>query len=277
MADLPQSTIDDANADIVSVISARVQLKKTGKNYSACCPFHNERSPSFSVSPSKGFFYCFGCGASGDAVKFVMDFESIPFRDAVERIVGNLPADFSQRREQLAVAAAKVNYPSSHRENPEKAATDLAKAIEADTHPQFISENTAPVGSVLTIAGLIAIPLINAAGEIVNVAALASNGKVFYSAQGISYGATARIPAALNADGRIALCQDYFDGWRLWWKLKGAAEIRVTVSPDNFLFISRKLRDQFNVVAVLEDDAEEYRELGFDVIVLPEVYTNGHP
>ncbi|MEE5139063.1 DNA primase [Pseudomonas alliivorans] len=83
---IPQSFIDDLlnRTDIVDVVSSRVQLKKTGKNYSACCPFHKEKTPSFSVSPDKQFYYCFGCGAGGNALGFVMDHDNLDFPQAVE-------------------------------------------------------------------------------------------------------------------------------------------------------------------------------------------------
>ncbi|MCD8530314.1 MAG: CHC2 zinc finger domain-containing protein [Saccharospirillaceae bacterium] len=85
---IPQSFIDDllARVDVIDVVDSRVKLKKTGKNYSACCPFHNEKSPSFTVSPDKQFYYCFGCGASGTALKFVMEFDGLSFPDAVEKL-----------------------------------------------------------------------------------------------------------------------------------------------------------------------------------------------
>ncbi|WJN60055.1 DNA primase [Pseudomonas sp. SO81] len=83
---IPQSFIDDLlnRTDIVEVVSSRIQLKKTGKNYTACCPFHKEKTPSFSVSPDKQFYYCFGCGAGGNALGFVMDHDSLDFLQAVE-------------------------------------------------------------------------------------------------------------------------------------------------------------------------------------------------
>lgn len=89
---IPDSFIDDviARANIVDVVDSRVRLKKAGKNYTACCPFHNEKSPSFSVSSDKQFYYCFGCGASGNALKFIMEFDGIPFPDAVEKLAGTL-------------------------------------------------------------------------------------------------------------------------------------------------------------------------------------------
>ena len=83
---IPPEFIDEilARADIVEVIEARVTLKKTGQNYSGLCPFHNEKSPSFSVSQEKQFYYCFGCQASGSALKFLMEFDRMDFIQAVE-------------------------------------------------------------------------------------------------------------------------------------------------------------------------------------------------
>lgn len=88
MARIPQKFIDDLldRIDIVDVIDRRVKLRKTGKNYSACCPFHDEKTPSFSVNPEKQFFYCFGCGAGGNALGFLMDFERLEFPQAIESL-----------------------------------------------------------------------------------------------------------------------------------------------------------------------------------------------
>ena len=85
---IPQGFIDDllGRTDVVEVVGSRLKLKKTGKNYSALCPFHNEKSPSFSVSPDKQFYYCFGCGAGGNAIGFLMDFERLDFPQAVEEL-----------------------------------------------------------------------------------------------------------------------------------------------------------------------------------------------
>lgn len=89
---IPQDFIDNliSRVDIVEVIDARVPLKKAGRDYSACCPFHSEKTPSFTVSPVKQFYYCFGCGASGTAIKFLMDFERLSFPEAVKELAGGL-------------------------------------------------------------------------------------------------------------------------------------------------------------------------------------------
>jgi DNA primase len=89
---IPQQFLDDLldRIDIVEVIDRRVKLKKTGKNYSARCPFHEEKTPSFTVNPDKQFYYCFGCGAGGNALGFVMDYENIDFPRAVDVLAGSL-------------------------------------------------------------------------------------------------------------------------------------------------------------------------------------------
>lgn len=85
---IAQSFIDDLlnRSDIVEVVSSRVQLKKAGKNYTACCPFHQEKTPSFTVSQEKQFYYCFGCGAGGNALGFIMDHDHLEFPEAVEEL-----------------------------------------------------------------------------------------------------------------------------------------------------------------------------------------------
>jgi DNA primase len=89
---IPKSFIQDLlnRLDIVDVIERYVPLKKAGANYSACCPFHNEKSPSFTVSQSKQFYHCFGCGAHGTAIGFVMEHAGMGFVDAVEELARSI-------------------------------------------------------------------------------------------------------------------------------------------------------------------------------------------
>ena len=87
---IPDSFIQDllARVDIVDLVDSYVPLKKAGANYAACCPFHNEKSPSFTVSPTKQFYHCFGCGAHGTAIGFVMEYQGMGFVDAVQELAG---------------------------------------------------------------------------------------------------------------------------------------------------------------------------------------------
>ncbi|MBN8715428.1 MAG: DNA primase [Xanthomonadales bacterium] len=103
MARIPDAFIDDllARTDIVEVVGARVPLKRQGKEYAARCPFHDERSASFTVSPTKQFYHCFGCGAHGTAISFLMQYDRLEFLDAVDelakRVGMEVPRDTQQR------------------------------------------------------------------------------------------------------------------------------------------------------------------------------------
>ena len=85
---IPQDFIQTllGRVDIVDVVDRYVKLKKSGANFSACCPFHNEKTPSFTVSPSKQFFHCFGCGAHGNAIGFLMEYSGQTYPDAIRTL-----------------------------------------------------------------------------------------------------------------------------------------------------------------------------------------------
>ncbi|HEV8259942.1 MAG TPA: CHC2 zinc finger domain-containing protein, partial [Burkholderiales bacterium] len=87
---IPQSFIQDLlnRVDIVDLIESYVPLKRAGSNYAARCPFHSEKSPSFTVSPIKQFYHCFGCGAHGTAISFLMEYQGMGFVDAVKELAG---------------------------------------------------------------------------------------------------------------------------------------------------------------------------------------------
>ena len=103
---IPQHFIDEllSRVDIVEVVDRRVPLKKTGQNYTARCPFHEEKTPSFSVNPDKQFYYCFGCGAGGNAIGFLMEYERLDFPLAIESLA----------------TVAGLEVPRERIENPEK-------------------------------------------------------------------------------------------------------------------------------------------------------------
>ncbi|HKE46042.1 MAG TPA: DNA primase [Steroidobacteraceae bacterium] len=92
---IPQHFIDEliARADIVEVIGSRVPLKKAGKEFKACCPFHGEKTPSFTVSQAKQFYHCFGCGAHGTAIGFLMEYDKLGFVEAVEELASRVGLD----------------------------------------------------------------------------------------------------------------------------------------------------------------------------------------
>ncbi|MCL7782410.1 DNA primase [Pasteurella multocida] len=89
---IPRTFIDDllAKIDIVELVNSRVKLKKAGRDYQACCPFHHEKTPSFTVSQKKQFYHCFGCGAHGNAISFLMEYDKLEFVEAIEELAGML-------------------------------------------------------------------------------------------------------------------------------------------------------------------------------------------
>ena len=105
---IPQSFIDELlnRVDIVEVIDRHVTLKKSGKNYQACCPFHQEKTPSFSVNPERQFFHCFGCRESGNAVGFLMKFQNLGFPEAVESLARDAGMEVP-RQESPAASPAR--------------------------------------------------------------------------------------------------------------------------------------------------------------------------
>lgn len=108
---IPQHFIDEllAKVDIVDVIDQRVSLKKSGSNFSACCPFHNEKTPSFTVSQTKQFYHCFGCSVNGNAISFLMEYEGMHFVDAIESLADT--AGLEVPRDQQAAQVRNDSKP----------------------------------------------------------------------------------------------------------------------------------------------------------------------
>src|SRR6188472_381792 len=97
-----------ARVDIVDVIDRSVPLKKAGANYQACCPFHSEKTPSFTVSPTKQFYHCFGCGAHGSAIGFLMEYSGMGYVEAIKDLasrVGMQVPEIAARPAESAAAA----------------------------------------------------------------------------------------------------------------------------------------------------------------------------
>ncbi len=115
---IPRTFIDDllARLDIVDIIDARVKLKKKGKNYSACCPFHNEKTPSFSVSQEKQFYHCFGCGVHGNAIDFLMEYERLDFPDAIEELASFLGLEVPREQRQGGNGSSSSSAPRANSE-----------------------------------------------------------------------------------------------------------------------------------------------------------------
>lgn len=268
---IPQSDIDRARFDILSVIESRIDLKKTGKNYSACCPFHKEKSASFTVEPGKGFYYCFGCGAGGSAIDFVMEYEGLDFPSAVAAINGDLPSTVTAERVTASLKADRSVKPSSHREDAAKSKSILDRCTTTDNHMYLLSRNTAPFTKALNFKGALAVELFNLAGELVNIAALRGDS-ISYAAGGLSYGAVAVLEPAHEPDGATVLCVDYAEAWRLWWLMKGKTKIICAMEFENAKWIADKQRVRFTHVGCSAEHEQHFYDYGHEVILIPEPY-----
>jgi DNA primase len=165
MSFIPESFIDDvlARTDLVELIHARVPLKKKGKEYTACCPFHQEKTPSFYVNPDKQFYHCFGCGAHGNAINFLMDYEHRDFRGAIEQLADNagmaIPVtetDHAALHAALdakaiwhaAMARASAHYKTALRSHPDAIDYLKARGVHGETAALF-ELGFAPTGNSL--------------------------------------------------------------------------------------------------------------------------------
>lgn len=147
---IPQHFIDDllSRIDIVDVVAARVQLKKSGSNYSACCPFHNEKTPSFTVSQTKQFYHCFGCQANGSAISFLMNYDQLHFVDAIETLAQSIGVEVpreadAQNRENSRKPMFDIMsqcadfYFEQLRESPEAVAYLKRRNVSGETAKKF--------------------------------------------------------------------------------------------------------------------------------------------
>ncbi len=146
---IPQDFIDDliARADVVEVIGKRIQLKKAGREFKACCPFHDEKTPSFTVVPNKGFYHCFGCGAHGTAIGFLMEYEHMSFVEAVEALAGMLGVEVprsendrpARRYDELfsLMSSVEQHFQNCLRDAPEAVSYLKQRGIDGATAKRF--------------------------------------------------------------------------------------------------------------------------------------------
>jgi DNA primase len=179
---IPQHFIDELmqRADIVEVVGSRVPLKKAGREYKACCPFHGEKTPSFTVSPDKGFYHCFGCGAHGTALGFIMEFDRLEFVAAVEELAGIYGLEVPREdpppgRAPLApvfavLGEAAVFFQEALKNHPSAVDYLKSRGLDGDTAREFRLGYAPPAwDSLLRALGATEsrIPLLLAAGLVV--------------------------------------------------------------------------------------------------------------
>lgn len=153
---IPRPFIDQllGRADIYELIDSRVKLKKAGRDYQACCPFHHEKTPSFTVSRNKQFYHCFGCGAHGNALSFLMDYENLEFVEAVEELAGiyGMEVPYEQRISQNGQAISNSNNNQNLNYQSKR---DLYQLMEEITHYyQDNLQHSIPAQTYLSQRGL---------------------------------------------------------------------------------------------------------------------------
>jgi len=145
---IPDSFIEEllGRTDIVEIIERRVPLKRAGREFQACCPFHDEKTPSFTVSPQKQFYHCFGCGAHGSAISFLMNFEGLEFVDAVEDLAHHagleVPREASRTARPSAdlyeiLTAAAEFYQEELKKSPEAVAYLKQRGLSGEVARKF--------------------------------------------------------------------------------------------------------------------------------------------
>jgi DNA primase len=145
---IPDSFIEEllGRIDIVEIVERRVPLKRAGREFQACCPFHDEKTPSFTVSPQKQFYHCFGCGAHGSAIGFMMNFEGLEFVDAVEDLAHHVglevPREASRKARPSAglyeiLELAAVYYQEQLKNSPEAIAYLKKRGLSGEVAKTF--------------------------------------------------------------------------------------------------------------------------------------------
>lgn len=167
--------------NIVDVINQYVPLKKNGKNYTGLCPFHSEKTPSFTVQEDKQFYYCFGCGASGDVVKFVQEYSGCDFMDAYKELGGKVEFQARETVIKNMKKASRINNfkePPDHKEDGDLANKYIAKCI---------SESVGGVDFFKYKGGYM-LPIYNTDFELVNAVNFRHGEPMNFIAGGITYG-----------------------------------------------------------------------------------------
>lgn len=188
--------------NIVDVIDSYVRLKKNGKNYTACCPFHSEKTPSFTVSEDKQFYYCFGCGAKGDVIDWLTEYAQMDFVDAIKSLCGEIEMTSPEKIARNEKRAPRAKILKDHCEEPEMCNQILANCDPIDDYYKSKS-------------GKVYLPLMTADGELKNLVHFEPYDKEtpIFVAGGISYDCFYRI--AKNNSDKWAAVTTLKDGYAI--------------------------------------------------------------
>jgi hypothetical protein len=202
---IEQAEIDRVqnSVNIVDTIGAYVTLKKNGANHAGLCPFHNEKSPSFTVSETKQFYHCFGCGAHGTVITFLMEFSGLEFIDALKSIDSSIqvmPTEKVRRNLSAVKTASSGRVPHNNKQDPEKA-NHILKLCTVDrvSGIDFLRHKSGFYLGCYT-----------ADAELVNAAMFKHGETMRFCAAGITYGAFT--PIRMNGSDNYICCTTLADG-----------------------------------------------------------------
>lgn len=186
------------SVDIVDIINGYIGLKKLGKNYGACCPFHGEKTPSFTVSPDKQFYHCFGCGAHGDVIGFIQEYTGCDFKEAVQSIDSNAFIDNISRK--VSAPVRKLRLPLGQQGFTDEAKETLDKCISGKG--KYFTEQYQVV------------PLTDLNGLLVSLAMIEGYGfDVRYMNKQFIYGSCLVLG---QLTGNVIVVRDYFQALRIY-------------------------------------------------------------
>lgn len=229
--------------NIVDVINQYVPLKKQGKDHFGCCPFHGEKTPSFSVSEDKQFFYCFGCGAKGDVIDFVMQYQAVDFKDAI-KILGGDAQDYvrsTQNKKRFMNGRPVANVPCDDKRDMQKTTESLHNATQS-------SDNGLTLHN---LQGKHYMPLQTITGDVVNAVCVV-NGLDFL-AGGISYGAFTLME---NNTDKYMACTSLDTG--KWLHQNTICNVLVCYTTHNLKYVVMWHTPDTQVVPVLTAEDDDY-------------------
>lgn len=238
--------------NIVDVISSVVTLKKTGKNHTGLCPFHDEKTPSFTVEETKQFFHCFGCGASGDVVDFVSQYHSVDAVDAAKMLGGTIEkSDFVPRKRRVS-----YRVPPDSSECPEKIAGLVDKCRKS---------NSGLVDRYIFSGGFF-YPIVNYENKIINARVFRDGQPAYFASYGPSYNGFT--PLIVSPESPWVSCVSFSDGLIISNELN--VNVAVCWSSGPLRWLTKFNFSDKKITPALRSEDDDYLKGHFDFIEIGE-------
>lgn len=229
--------------NIVDIIGQYVAIKKQGKEYFGCCPFHGEKTPSFTVNEPKQFYHCFGCGAHGDVIRFLQEYSGLEFVEACKMLGAEsevMPSEKVKRNLQKAKNAPRFQTPCDDKRDPELCAEIMSECSYVGVKPIHYFESC---------EGDKYVKVIDWQGETVNL----FDGFDFI-AGGISYGAFT--PIKVKENKNFMLCVDTKDAIEISEKYK--VNMLICYAPHNLKYVAKNAPKAVNVLPIITNQDDDF-------------------